>query len=57
MFKKELNINSKESTEVMVSDHTSDMQRNIAVKAGGKLRKKNNKTPQVWFPKLKTNLK
>lgn len=38
MFKKELNINSKESTEVMVSDHTSDMQRNIAVKAEGELK-------------------
>lgn len=34
MFKKELNINSRESTEVvMVSDYTSDTQRNIAVKA------------------------
>lgn len=34
MFKKELNINSRESTEVvMVSDHTSDSQRNFAVKA------------------------
>lgn len=60
MFKKELNINSKESTEVMVSDHTSDTQRNIAMKAGGnnkKNQKNPNKNPQVWFPKLKTNLK
>lgn len=38
MFKKELNINSKKSTEVMVSDHTSDTQRNSPVKAGGNLK-------------------
>lgn len=49
MFKKELNINSKESTEVMVSDHTSDTQRNIAMKAGGNNKKKQKpptKTPR-----------
>ena len=34
MFKKELDINSRESTEViMVSDHTPDGQRNFAGKA------------------------
>lgn len=57
MFKKELNINSKKSTEVMVSDHTSDTQRNSPVKAGGNLKIKtkknnnnNNKHPRFSSP-------
>lgn len=60
MFKKELNINSKESTEVMVSDHTSDTQRNIAMKAGGNNKKKPKKPqqkPPGLVPKAKNKFK
>lgn len=54
MFKKELNINSRESTEViMVSDHSSDTQRNTAVKEKKKIKKTQKNTKQVWFPELK----
>lgn len=51
MFKKELNINSRESTEVvMVSDYASDTQRNIAVKA-----EKRKKDQAGLVPKAKIN--
>lgn len=49
MFKKELNINSRESTEViMVSDHSSDTQRNTAVKEK-KIKLKKPKKTQSRF--------